>query len=151
MKKILSPAILVVSLFFLLLSCKEEDNTESNKSNLLGDWDLKSREWTECKNPEDDTLQSLSCTSSSCMKYSFVSDTTNELTYYISTKIGAIETIESGFYTVSDDKISLCQDNEGNIECEEFQITIQLDNLILHSTLEDSGCFETITLVRSTN
>jgi hypothetical protein len=151
MKKFVSPILIGMTLFALLLSCKEEDNTANNKSRLIGDWDPKSIEWSGCKDSEEDSLRSLACINGFCMKYSFVLDTTNKQLYYITTKVGAIQTTESGFYTVSNDKLSLCQDNEGKIECDEYTMIIRLNNLTLRRTLEDSGCTESITLSRSSS
>ena len=138
-------------LFICLISCKEDDATKTNQSVLPGNWTLTEVLLTRCDLTEDNDTISYPCTSTSCVTYSFLVDSLSVETYVIATLDGDITTNQSGDYSISDDRLSLCIDNEGEIICDNYRIVLGDDLLTLVGENSESGCTETLTLEKEEN
>lgn len=153
-KVILISFSLLILLFF---SCKEDQEDPSgNLADLLGTWTLTESIYTECDSISQNGNQSFECTNSDCVQYTFGIDTVQTerdslIIYYygISTKVnGQIDGL-SGEFSLSGDRLSLCQENEEETSvCEDFEFSIRTDGLSLLKRNESTGCRETLVFTR---
>lgn len=126
MKKIL---VLFLSLSFLA-SCSEDNEGEA----LIGVWIGQFQEVGGCSNnPDEIRTTNLRCTDATCYRLELNSDGT------YSYQQGTVR--ENGTYTGNFSALTLCMDEEGELQCTTFAIEENTSaTLFISTTLEATGC-----------
>ena len=108
------------------ISCSEDDRSDS----LIGTWVAESIVVTGCSDESRNGTELVEC-NDSC--YRLVLESSGDYSFQreFSTEVG---TWDAG------DRLRLCQDEEGEIVCEEFNIDFAQINLILSTDSTSSGC-----------
>jgi len=137
MKKIINYLGLVI---VLLSSCGDDDEAEAS---FIGTWIGTTRAVTECTDVFANSTQSLNCTDVNC--YALVLSADGTFTF----QQGTVNT--SGTWSVGT-VLSLCQDDEGEIICDEYRVE---DNtattLVLSTTNEGTNCKTSFSYERQEN
>lgn len=143
MNKCFSLLILLAVLF----SCKEDDMTEEVLDSIQGGWILKTKRMSECDDPANNGVESIQCTDGNCVRYFFSNDST-ALEYRIENTGTSNEENELGIYEINDDKLTLCLDVEGELECRETRVSVSMEILQITVTDPTTGCSVLRTLER---
>ena len=118
------------------MNCKEEDDA----GNLyVGVWMGTILEASECDSEENDFRSDLACDDNSCNRLTLNSDGTFSFQEGLPTK--------SGTWNVTGTTLSLCIDEEGELECIDYTSTLG-SRLTLSLLSESTGCNTTITFER---
>lgn len=134
MKKIILP--LIFSLI-LLVNCKDDDDNAS----LIGTWIGVQITVTDCSDPTSNSSSSLSCSDTNC--YELILSEDGTFTYQ------RVARLDNGNWVSNGSTLSLCQDQEGEIECEDFTIEENTSStLVISSTNSGTACKTAVSLQR---
>jgi hypothetical protein len=132
--------LLLVSLvcqLFILSSCDKDEDKDKDADSIIGTWTLISSTLSECDDPDNEGLETFSCTNTDCQKVTFMADGTYEDDLVES---GVIQ-VTTGTYTLIGNQITLCEDVD---DCDDYGYTVSRGTLTL--TTRDAGCDQVIIL-----
>lgn len=145
-------------LISFLYSCEKDNEAKENNANILGTWVAIERTISGCEDPGMDSITALTCTEAECIRYSFYiqkvphEDTTRDSTtvqaFVQQMIVDNITRNESGTYSVSEDQISFCQEDEDEEICSSAQLEVSVSSLIITTKDSQSGCSERLVFMK---
>ena len=132
--------ILITLPLIYLSSCKGDDA----ESDIIGTWVISSILQSNCTDEANNGTTTPTCSDTDCVRIVFSAG--NE--YEIQTTSGGTLRRDSGTFSVDGGNIDLCEEDEGQLECDSFAISVSGSQLVLTATDNSTGCQVRTTYVR---
>ncbi|MCA6074752.1 lipocalin family protein [Fulvivirga sedimenti] len=140
MKNLIISILLLLSVLFTFSSCNKDDDETTPDAPLVNTWKVTSEVYSSCDDPSNNSNSTYSCSDTECFTFTFRKDNTVRLVLIFA---GATFLDIEGTYTVSGDKVNICQFDL----CQEMRYQITGNTLTLTGNDED-GCDFKYTLVK---
>ena len=129
-----------------ITSCGK-DKEEENRDNLIGSWTATVLISSECEDPEDNGDETLGCTDSNCIKYLFSVDSTGVQRFIKRVTANGVTISESGIFSVGETRIEFCQEEDEELICESYRLTVNPSALQV-GLPDDGGCRQELVLIK---
>jgi hypothetical protein len=144
--KLFQYTLIVLCAIIIISACKE-DSTKENLAKLEGSWYVSNITTSGCDSESDDGSSFISCDETSCFRYIFQKDTNVFIYQFI--EDGRTYN-EEGTYSVSEDKLTLCQEGDDDInivlECTSYSLKFIGLKAKLTEKNDELGCDAVTTL-----
>ncbi|MBV6646694.1 MAG: hypothetical protein KI790_14655 [Cyclobacteriaceae bacterium] len=135
MTKEIKKYIPFVIVIIVMVACKDDD-TDSTRALLVGEWEAISETRTGCTDSENDGETVLTCSAQECIRYTF----SDSSTYNLELTQNGVITNEAGGFSVSDKRVTLCFDDEEGETCRSINVIVGAETLSVISDDENTGC-----------
>lgn len=132
--------LLITAFTLVVLSCNDDEAIKKNEDNIIGEWKLVNYAYDDCKSVEDEGFYSASCNSESCLKFTFSIDSTGLQEFVIDSTTEAVLYSTVGKYTIGENKLTLCVEEEGETDCWSYSMKVTFTTLQLSSANENRQC-----------